>query len=88
MRPSVKFFRIEKRALLTLKIARPLLRHRALAISMSGGGGEAASGVSMRSLRPYLCGLSSGMGEGAGIVGDSAEMRRCVGESCSAESCV
>jgi len=55
-------------------------------MSISGGGGEAASGVSMRSLRPYLCGLSSGMGEGAGSVGDSAETRRWVGESCSAES--
>jgi hypothetical protein len=74
------------KVLLTLKIARPLLRRRALDNSRSGGGGEAASGVSMRSLRPYLCGLSSGMGEGAGIVGDNAETRRCVGESCSAES--
>ena len=73
---------------LTLKIARPLLRRLALAISISGVGGVTASGVSMRSLRPYLCGLSSGMGEGAGSVGDSAEMRRCVGKSCSAESCV
>lgn len=30
----------------------------------------------MRSFKPYLCGLSSGRGDGAGMVGDRAEARR------------
>ena len=33
------------------------------------------SGVSIRSLRPYLCGLSSGNGEGAGMLGDKTDPR-------------
>lgn len=69
----------------TLKIAKPLLRRLAFEISISGGG-VAASGVSMRSLRPYLCGLSSGIGDGAGNVGDKADTRRCDGDSSSASA--
>lgn len=73
---------------LTLKISSPLLRRRALLSSVGSGGGSKASGsgVSMRSFRPYLCGLSSGRGEGAGMVGDRAEARGA-GTGGSSSSC-
>lgn len=54
-------------------MSRPLLRRRALTTLISSG--SVTSGVSMRSLRPYLCGLSSGSGDGAGMLGESAESR-------------
>ena len=51
----------------------PLLRRLALTTLISSGSGT--SGVSIRSLRPYLCGLSSGSGDGAGMLGDNANSR-------------
>lgn len=63
----------EERWRRTLKISSPLLLRRALVALMSSGSGT--SGVSIRSFRPYLCGLSSGSGEGAGMLGDRAESR-------------
>ena len=60
---------------ITLKISRPLFRRRAFTMLISGGCSFASSGVSMRSFSPYLCGLSSGRGEGAGIVGERADER-------------
>ena len=59
----------------TLKISKPLLLRRILA-TLIFSGSSGTSGVSILSLNPYLCGLSSGSGEGAGIVGDSAD-RTC-----------
>ena len=63
----------------TLKISKPLLLRRILA-TLIFSGSSGTSGVSILSLNPYLCGLSSGSGEGAGIVGESAD-RTCAAGS-------
>ena len=59
----------------TLKISSPLLRLRAFITMMSGSG---MSGVSIRSRKPYLCGLSSGRKLGAGMLGERVD-NRCAG---------
>ena len=66
--------RSEGEAGLTWKMLMALLR-RDVFFSMLRSSGAGKSGVSERSLRPYLWGLSSGSGDGAGMVGDSAESR-------------
>lgn len=58
---------------LTLKMSTPVLRRRSFVTSIFSGSG--ISGVSILSLRPYLCGLSSGRGGGAGIEGESVSPR-------------